>query len=77
MKFLKSKKFWKRFIITIFIVPIFLFLLLIGIVFWKQDAIVQELIDNLNKDFKGHFELRDSHISPFENFPIFLLTWKI
>lgn len=69
MKFLKSKKFWKRFVILLFIVPIFLFLLLIGIVFWKQDAIVQELIGNLNKDFKGHFELRDSHISPFENFP--------
>jgi hypothetical protein len=69
MKFLKSKKFWKRFVIIFFIVPVLLFTLLIGIVFWKQDAIVQELITTLNADFKGEFELKDSHISPFENFP--------
>jgi hypothetical protein len=69
MKFLKSKKFWKRLIIWLIVIPVFLFSLLIGILFWKQDAIVQELITTLNKDFKGQFELKGSHISPFANFP--------
>jgi hypothetical protein len=30
---------------------------------------VQELVTTLNEDFEGHFEVKGSHISPFENFP--------
>jgi hypothetical protein len=67
--FLKRRKFWVRFILLLFIVPIFLFTLLIAVLYWKQDQIVKELIYTLNEDFEGHFELRESHISPFENFP--------
>jgi len=67
--FLKRRKFWIRTALVVVLLPIFLFFLLVGILMWKQDAIVQELIATLNEDFKGHVELRDSHISPFVSFP--------
>jgi hypothetical protein len=41
----------------------------VGLIFWNQDSIVQELIETANKDFKGTLEIKDSHISPFSNFP--------
>lgn len=67
--FLKRKKFWKRFVIILIVVPVLLFSALVGILYWKQDAVVNELISTLNEDFEGHFELEGAHISPFENFP--------
>ncbi len=67
--FLKSRKFWIRCLIFIVLVPVLLFTTLIAILYWKQDQIVQELVHSLNEDFEGHFEIKGSHISPFENFP--------
>ncbi|MEX1003372.1 MAG: AsmA-like C-terminal region-containing protein [Crocinitomicaceae bacterium] len=68
-KFLKRRKFWRRLFVWTIALPIVLFFLLVGIVYWKQDAIVQELITTLNEDFVGQIEIKDSHVSPFENFP--------
>ncbi|GAB5418545.1 MAG: hypothetical protein Crog4KO_03020 [Crocinitomicaceae bacterium] len=65
----RTRKFWKRFLITLFVTPILLFTVGIIIVYVKQDEIVQELITDLNKDFKGAAEIKGSHISMFENFP--------
>lgn len=65
----KRKKFWKRIIIFLILVPVLLFSIVIGVAYWKQDSIVQELIANVNKDFKGLIEIKGSHISPFETFP--------
>jgi hypothetical protein len=42
---------------------------LIGLLYWQQDRIVQELITTVNNDFKGHLEIEGSHVSPFGNFP--------
>ena len=67
--FLKRKKFWKRLIIWSISLPIVLFFALVAIVYWRQDAIVQELISTLNEDFVGEIEIEDSHVSPFEAFP--------
>ena len=67
--FLKRWKFWKRFLIWTFVTPIVLFFILVLIVYWKQDEIVQELIETMNEDFVGEIEIEDSHVSPFENFP--------
>ncbi|MBA3971640.1 MAG: hypothetical protein H0X46_05755, partial [Bacteroidetes bacterium] len=66
---LKTKRFWKRVVIAAVLLPTLLFSLLVGIVYWQQDAITQTLLSTLNKDFQGKIELDDSHISPFENFP--------
>lgn len=67
--FLKRKKFWKRLIILTVIAPVLLFAVVVGVVYWKQDAIVQEVISTFNEDFRGEIEILDSHVSPFENFP--------
>lgn len=69
LSFLKRKKFWKRLIILSLVVPILLFTVTVIIVYWKQDAIVQEVLSTLNEDFVGEIEIQDSHVSPFENFP--------
>lgn len=63
------KKFWKRLIGICLVAPLAMFMLLISVIYWKQDAIVTELLTSLNKDFTGEVEIQDSHISPFANFP--------
>jgi len=63
------KKFFKRFLFAVLIIPVFLFSLTVLILYWKQKEVVQELITTLNKDFKGEITLSYSDISPFENFP--------
>lgn len=67
--FLKRRKFWKRLILWLIAFPVVLFFTVVIIAYWKQDAIVQELISNLNADFTGEIEVEDSHINLFENFP--------
>ena len=64
-----TKKFWKRLIFALVLLPLLIMSILITILFVKQDAIVQKLLATLNADFKGAIEIRDSHISPFTNFP--------
>lgn len=63
------KKILKRLLIGVLIVPIVLIAILVSVLYAKQDAVVQQLISALNADFKGKIEIKDSHISPFENFP--------
>lgn len=74
--FLKRRKLWVRFILIVFLLPLILFSTLIGILYSNQDYFVQELIETLNEDFEGHFEIKGSHISPFENFPYISLDFE-
>jgi hypothetical protein len=67
--FYKRKKFWIRLIIIILTAPVVLFAVSVGVIYYKQDAIVKELITSLNKDFKGEIKIGDSHVAPFSNFP--------
>ncbi|MCE2681446.1 MAG: AsmA-like C-terminal region-containing protein [Cryomorphaceae bacterium] len=69
LAFLKRKKFWKRFVLFAFIAPVILFFTVLLIVYAKQDAIVRELIETANKDFKGAIRIKGSHVAPFANFP--------
>lgn len=46
-----------------------LFSLLVAVVYYKQDDIVQELIMKANEDFVGRVELAGSHVSFIEDFP--------
>lgn len=56
--------------ILIFILtPTLMFSALVALLYCKQDSVVQELVHTLNEDFKGHFKIKGSHISPFKNFP--------
>jgi hypothetical protein len=68
-RWLRSKKFWKRFAFLFIGLPILLFSILVLIVYIKQDEIVQSLMADMNKDFRGSAEIEDSHVSMFENFP--------
>lgn len=66
---MKRRLNWKRLIILVLLIPVLLFGILVGVLYWKQDGIVQELISTANRDFAGEIEVADSHISPFANFP--------
>lgn len=65
----KRFKVWKRILLLFFLLPILLIIIAIGTIYIKQDNIVQGLISSLNNDFSGKIELKDSHITPFDNFP--------
>jgi hypothetical protein len=67
--FLRRWKFWRRLMIWTLLVPVLLFTILVLVVYWKQDAIVQEFLKTSNEDFVGEITIEDSHVSPFENFP--------
>jgi hypothetical protein len=67
--FLRRWKFWRRLMIWTLLVPVLLFTILVLVVYWKQDAIVQEFLKTTNEDFVGEITIEDSHVSPFENFP--------
>lgn len=69
IEFLRRKKFWKRLVLFLVIIPVLLLMTVITIVYVKQDAIVKSLIDTLNEDFVGTIQIKDSHIAPFANFP--------
>jgi len=68
-QFLRRKKFWKRFVTFTVVTPIVLFTTVVLIAYYKQDAIVQELISSANEDFEGTIKVKGSHIAPFANFP--------
>lgn len=53
----------------LFLLPVFLFITALGIVYFNQDKIVQTALDELNHSFSGTLRVKDSHISPFHNFP--------
>jgi hypothetical protein len=69
LSFLRSRRFWKRFLLLLILVPVTLVITVIAIVYAKQDAIVQDLITNANEDFIGSIRIKESHIAPFANFP--------
>lgn len=64
-----AKKIIKHIFIWLVVLPITLFSIAIALLFYKQDAIVQELLTKINQDFKAEITIADSHISPFANFP--------
>ena len=72
--FLKRWKFWRRVLIWTTAIPVFLFLTVVAIAYWKQDAIVKKIVTDLNADFVGEIEIGGSHLSPFENFPYISIT---
>ncbi|TRX51194.1 hypothetical protein FNH22_24690 [Fulvivirga sp. M361] len=64
-----TRRVWKLLVISIVLVPILSFGVFVVLLKYKQDAIVQEFISTVNKDFKGRLTILGSHISPFANFP--------
>ena len=69
LQFLKTRKFWYRFIGFGICTPILLFSILILVVYLNQDKIIQAEIDALNKGHKGKITIGDTHLEPFKNFP--------
>jgi hypothetical protein len=66
---LKNKRFWKWFLLSTVFLPVILFTVAAGIVYAKQDLIVQEMLKTVNADFVGTLKIRDSHIAPLANLP--------
>lgn len=62
-------KFWLRFLLWSSLTIITLFLILLAVIYKNQDWVVQQLLTDMNKGHQGEITLKDSHISPFANFP--------
>lgn len=59
----------KRILLLVVLIPLILLSILLSILFAHQDEVVSELMVTLNEDFRGEIEIKDSHISPFADFP--------
>lgn len=59
----------KRLLVGVFIIPVIIFLIIVGLIYIKQDAIVQSQISELNTTYKGQINVGASHIEPFKKFP--------
>ncbi|MCU0434268.1 MAG: hypothetical protein MUC87_12490 [Bacteroidia bacterium] len=68
-RFYQSRKFWKRLLLGVCITPLLLFGIVLGIVYWKQEAIAQHVIETLNADMNGRIAVAKSRVAPFANFP--------
>lgn len=64
-----SKNIVNKLLILFIVLPIILIAILISVLYAKQDTIVQDLLKTVNADFNGEVEIKNSHISPFANFP--------
>lgn len=60
---------WWWLLLVFILLPLLLFFTLTGVAYWKQDALVQHLLKDINTSFSGEVQIKDSHISPFANFP--------
>jgi hypothetical protein len=67
--FYKRKKFWKRFIALLLLLPVLLFSIVTTLIYFNQDKLVQYFLEKANEDFHGYVVIEDSHIAPFANFP--------
>lgn len=76
MKGIKRKKLKKKAIMVFLGIPLLLFAIILLSVLLKKDQIVQELLANANKDFKGKVSISETQISPFENFPYVSIDLK-
>ena len=66
---LKIKKFWKRILVVLFIVPLLAGGGLIYYVQNSQTEIIKREVEKLNTDYKGLVRVGDSALSLFGNFP--------
>jgi hypothetical protein len=62
-------KFLKRIVFWVFLIPLFVFGVMLFLIYVKQDSIVQSQIATLNTNYKGKITVSDSHLAPFSNFP--------
>ena len=65
---LRKWMFWL--LATVLLVPILLFFVVVVVLYLKQDDFVQYGLTHANQDLKGQLKIRDSHIAPFQNFPL-------
>jgi hypothetical protein len=72
----KNRMKWKKAIGVFLGIPLLLFAILILVITFKKDAIVEELLIKANKDFKGKIAISGTQISPFENFPYISIDLK-
>jgi hypothetical protein len=60
----------------LFLFPLFLFSLALGIIYLKQDELIQEFLVKANEDFEGSIKIRESHIEPFAAFPYISIDFE-
>lgn len=67
MKFFKKR--WFKILRIVITIPLVLITLLIGYLYWKQDEIVQKILQSVNEKMEGEITIKDSHVALFYKFP--------
>jgi hypothetical protein len=67
--FSRNKKWIKRIVFAMILIPVLVFGLLVAMLYAKQDYFVGLALEKANADFNGKVEIGGSHIAPFANFP--------
>ncbi len=75
-KFYTRKKFWWRISLFVILIPLSLIITAVGIFYWKQDAIVQSILEDVNDTFAGEISVEQSHIELFKAFPYISIDLK-
>ncbi|MHA7101202.1 AsmA family protein [Roseivirga pacifica] len=65
----KRMKWWIKTLAIVAGIFVLFLITVLGIAYNQQDRLIQKALSQLNEDFPGRFAIRDSHISPFANFP--------
>lgn len=74
MKFFKKK--WFKILRIVIAVPLVLLSVLIAYFYWKQDEIVQKILQSVNETIAGEITVKDSHIALFYKFPYISIDLK-
>ncbi|UTW63499.1 hypothetical protein KFE98_04925 [bacterium SCSIO 12741] len=69
IQFQKRKLFWWLAGLAITL-PTAFFGTLLLVLYFKQDAIVQHQLEAINKKYQGKVTIEDTHLAPFEDFPL-------
>ncbi len=60
---------WKKILLGVITIPIFIFVIASAILIINKDKIVYDLILDYNESVEGRLELKSVSLSPFQNFP--------
>lgn len=63
------KRNWRRLVLFVLLLPLFLFAVGLTLAYAKQDELVQKFLTQANEDFEGIVKIGNSHIEPFSAFP--------
>lgn len=71
-----KRSIWKKLLIISSTVIGLIVLAIVGVVYFKKDELISKALEELNEGLAGRLVIKDTSISPFENFPYVSIDLK-